>query len=249
MKLLTLNTHSLIEDNYENKLKFFINAIYDIKPDIIALQEVNQTRGKISDNHAFRIYKMLKAQGLHYFCEWLPIKCGYEIFDEGIAILTLSPIIKKNEILLSEFDDYYDWRTRKALGVQIDTEWFYSVHFGWWQDKSDPFKKQWERFEDGLQNDKAIWVLGDLNNPASIHGEGYDYITSRGWYDTYAMAAEKDDGITVSGEIAGWQNNTDDKRIDYIFTNKKQRILSSEVIFNGKNKEIVSDHFGILVTL
>ena len=43
MKLLTLNTHSLIENSYEKKLADFISAIREIKPDIIALQEVNQS--------------------------------------------------------------------------------------------------------------------------------------------------------------------------------------------------------------
>ena len=43
IKLLTLNTHSLIENNYKTKLKIFTDAILQEKPDIIALQEVNQT--------------------------------------------------------------------------------------------------------------------------------------------------------------------------------------------------------------
>ena len=43
MKLLTINTHSLIEDNYRKKLDIFVDVIYRIRPDIIAMQEVNQT--------------------------------------------------------------------------------------------------------------------------------------------------------------------------------------------------------------
>ena len=43
MKLLTINTHSLIEDDYRKKLDIFVDAIYRIRPDIIAMQEVNQT--------------------------------------------------------------------------------------------------------------------------------------------------------------------------------------------------------------
>jgi len=41
MKLLTLNTHSIIEENYEQKFKIFVDEIYKERPDIIALQEVN----------------------------------------------------------------------------------------------------------------------------------------------------------------------------------------------------------------
>ena len=44
MKLLTLNTHSLVEENYSEKLSIFVKAVAEIKPDIIALQEVNQPK-------------------------------------------------------------------------------------------------------------------------------------------------------------------------------------------------------------
>ena len=43
MKLLTLNTHSLIEPDYEAKREFFVNFIAAEQPEVFALQEVNQT--------------------------------------------------------------------------------------------------------------------------------------------------------------------------------------------------------------
>ena len=43
MKILTLNTHSHLEPDYEKKLSEFVKAVCEIKPDIIALQEVNQS--------------------------------------------------------------------------------------------------------------------------------------------------------------------------------------------------------------
>ena len=43
MKLLTLNTHSLQETHYEEKLEQFIEEIVKTQPDIIAMQEVNQS--------------------------------------------------------------------------------------------------------------------------------------------------------------------------------------------------------------
>jgi len=42
MKLITLNTHSLIEEHYEEKLHAFAEVIRKEKPDILAMQEVNQ---------------------------------------------------------------------------------------------------------------------------------------------------------------------------------------------------------------
>ena len=43
MKLLTLNTHSLIEPDYEAKRDAFVNFIAAEQPEVFALQEVNQT--------------------------------------------------------------------------------------------------------------------------------------------------------------------------------------------------------------
>ena len=43
MKLLTLNTHSLIEPDYEAKREAFVDFIAEEQPDVFALQEVNQT--------------------------------------------------------------------------------------------------------------------------------------------------------------------------------------------------------------
>ena len=43
MKILTLNTHTLQEENYQQKLNWFVEGILKEMPDIIAMQEVNQT--------------------------------------------------------------------------------------------------------------------------------------------------------------------------------------------------------------
>ena len=43
MKIITLNTHSLIEENYETKLIQFVEMVKTEQPDVIALQEVNQS--------------------------------------------------------------------------------------------------------------------------------------------------------------------------------------------------------------
>lgn len=45
MKLLTLNTHSLQEGHYEQKLELFLETALQERPDIIAMQEVNQSIG------------------------------------------------------------------------------------------------------------------------------------------------------------------------------------------------------------
>lgn len=275
MKLLTLNTHSLIEENYAEKLQQFVSAVEREVPDVIALQEVNQTRtaqivpkekrnGYIScmdsavlreDNHLYQVTQMLLKKGILYYWTWLPIKIGYDKYDEGIGIMSLKPIVDKNVILISPNDDYFNWKTRKLLGVCLEKtkqEWFYSVHFGWWDDNEDTFLNQWNMFEKKTASAEKTWILGDFNSPAQVRGESYDLIKQCGWYDTYELAQRKDSGFTVNEPIDGWrekQTGQNGMRIDQIWCSKKVKVQSSQVIFNGTNYPVVSDHYGILVEI
>lgn len=273
MKLLTLNTHSLVEDNYDEKLNEFVDAIFYKQPEIIALQEVNQTCFKAAvspndltgfcpcdeetiireDNHVFHVVKKLQKKGIHYYWTWLGMKLGYDKYDEGIALMSLSPIIQTDVILVSRMNNYHNWKTRKIIGISTEkypNEWFYSVHLGWWDDIEDPFKGQWERTNSHMQKHETVWLMGDFNNPAGIKNEGYDMIAASNWYDSYLFAKEKDSGITVDKVIDGWREklkSTDGMRIDFIWCNKKPTITSSNVIFNGTNRKVVSDHYGVII--
>ncbi len=272
MKLLTLNTHSLVEPSYESKNAYFVEAVSKLQPQIIALQEVNQScsaavvcedgllgyyraaEGVVlrSDNHVMKVARALQERGLSYYWTWLPLKKGYEIYDEGIAVMSLSPITALKVHTISSIDDYSNWKTRKIIGIQTEAtkdDWFYSVHFGWWVDE-DPFAAQWARTQAQLSQKGRIWLMGDFNNPAQIREEGYDLIASSGFYDSYVLAKTKDEGITVDGVIDGWRDKMvgcDGMRIDQIWCSQKTEIARSQVIFNGKNKPVVSDHFGLII--
>lgn len=275
MKLLTLNTHSLSEENYEEKLINFVDSISDVLPQIIALQEVNQTccEAVVSENelmryyssissviirennHVYNVVKRLSDKGIEYYWTWIPIKNGYRKFDEGIALMSLSPILETKVINVSDIDDYYNWKTRKIIGIRTEAfpdMWFFSVHFGWWDDQEEPFKKQWKKAEKFFEQCDTVWVMGDFNNPADIRDEGYDMLQALSWYDTYNLAQQKDNGITVGQVIDGWRDKVcriDGMRIDQIWCNKEKNIKSSKVIFNGVNHPVVSDHYGVLIEI
>ena len=282
IKLLTLNTHSLVESNYNKKLETFIDVIEREKPDIIALQEVNQTCdekavehsllhgfcpcgkgmefGKNTikkDNHAYNVVKELRDRGINYYWTWIGMKKGYNKYDEGIAILSLSEIIDTDQILISNINDYNNWKTRRITGVRtkaMPDTWFYSVHMGWWNDSEEPFHKQWEMLDAHMkkymQNGMAVWLMGDFNSPSDVRDEGYDMVIKSGWIDSYSLANTKDSGITVSESIDGWKDNKDSRngmRIDYIWCSEKSNVKSSQVIFNGINDAVVSDHYGVII--
>lgn len=273
IKLLTLNTHSLVEENYDKKLLEFVEVIAKQVPDIIALQEVNQTctkeplnmkelsgfhicRESVSvkrDNHMYNVVRLLKERGITYEWTWLGMKKGYGKYDEGIGMLSRSRILETDTFCISTIDDYDNWKTRKIVGIrtaQNPDTWFYSMHMGWWEDAEESFEMQWERVRRHMKERGKVWLLGDFNNPAQVAGEGYQMIKDAGWKDTYLLADIRDEGITVGKVIDGWRETITDitgMRIDQVWCNYSVKIQSSKVIFNGCNGPIVSDHYGVLV--
>ena len=232
MKLLTINTHSLVEEHYELKKQQFAENIVRLQPDIIAMQEVNQSiaagradaflqQGRYlnhqeqqplrSDNHAAQTAAELRSAGLAYSWCWLPMKLGYGKYDEGLAVFSRQPVEEADVVLLSSSGDYHSWRTRYALGIRPagSRDWFYSVHLGWWQDEAEPFRMQWQRLSQAVQSKKErgrVFLLGDFNSPAQVRHEGYDLLTASGWHDIYLLAKKRDEGITVRGVIDGWRD-------------------------------------------
>lgn len=278
MKLLTLNTHSLQEENYPEKLNWFVESILEEKPDIIAMQEVNQTADEDlmdlsmlegqypipgcmpirKDNHAAVVANRLRQAGIECYWAWLPIKLGYDQYDEGVAILSLGrPIRCVDKFPISKVNDYHNWRTRAVLGVQVEgfDDWFYCVHMGWWDDPAERFLDQWKVLNCCITSKRMcgnVWLMGDFNAPDVVRGQSYDYITACGWFDTYRTARHRDGGLTVPGIIDGWREKLEGKpvegmRLDYIWCSKRKEILSSRVVFNGITEPVVSDHFGVLI--
>lgn len=272
MKLLTLNTHSLVEPDYEAKREIFINFIVKEQPDIFALQEVNQTAFALQlldtqlgycpcphnmiplkvDNHAAFVAQMLEERGIHYYWSWLPAKIGYDKYDEGMAVFSRTPITAVENLLLSKTNDYNYWKTRRALGICTGNVWYYAVHMGWWKDEEEPFLDQWKKLSATASVKDKAFLLGDFNSEADVRNEGYDLILNSGWQDTYCLAQQRDDGYTVVQVIDGWRDYPDadaKKRIDQIWCSKAVTVKSSRVVFNGTHESQVSDHAGILIEI
>ncbi len=272
MKLLTLNTHSLIEPEYAAKRETFVEFIAKEQPDVFALQEVNQTAaapllGDVpagyypcpcntvllkADNHAAAVARMLEERGVYYHWSWLPAKIGYDKYDEGMAVFSRAPITQAENLLLSRSDDYHYWKTRRALGICAGDVWYYAVHMGWWKDEEEPFPAQWETLARAAGAKPMAFLLGDFNSEADVRGEGYDLILRSGWQDTYRLARQRDDGYTVVQAIDGWRDAPDaaaQKRIDQIWCSEALPVRSSRVVFNGKQEPWVSDHAGILIEI
>ncbi len=272
MKLLTLNTHSLSGTDGEERLAALTEALAAEAPDLAALQEVNQSlaaplrRGGVpsgfhacgasvplrADNAAARLVQGLAERSLHYHWVWLPVKVGYDRYDEGLAILAKAPPADVRAFVVSLCDDYRSWRRRMALGVRPEgcDEWFYCLHMSWWQDKDEPFAPQWERLCEHLADTPKVWLLGDMNNPAEVRGEGYDRILCSGFADAYSLARSRHGAETVQGEIDGWHGRCtgrDRFRIDQIWCRPTKPVRSCRTAFDGTDRPPLSDHFAVIV--
>ena len=278
MKLLTLNTHSLHGNDWKQKLEWFVEGVLEEKPDIIALQEVNQTmtaqeaenmltEGQTvvsnlvqvkQDNFAAQAAHRLRKMEIECFWAWLPVKAGYDKYDEGVTIISVGRKIRKTAVFpVSKTWNYQNWRTRAVLGVQVEgcSDWFYTVHTGWWQDDEEPFLEQWERLMAQIENpssETTVWLMGDFNAPDIFSDQSYVHICKSGWQDTHITAKEKGDDFTAAGGIDGWREKLPDEdvkclRLDYIWCKPEQEILSSDTVFNGERGQIISDHFGVII--
>lgn len=263
MKLLTLNTHSLIEGRGEEQASVLSEAILTEKFDVIALQEVNQPKenAPISEgsavkrgNFAAKVLETLSAAGVTYHFFYLPIKLGYEKYDEGLAFLCRAPIAEVETFALTEGYGYENWRRRAALGIRCEgsDEWFFNLHMGWWDDTEEPFFSQWVRLLRHLLPKKDYWLMGDFNNPAEVRGEGYDLLRESGLHDAYEMARHRQGEGTARAKIDGWRGRASASewlRIDQIWSSRARSVEVYRTLFDGKNFPVISDHLGVSVTV
>lgn len=261
MKLLTLNCHSWQEDNQIEKIRYLAKVIKEKQYDVIALQEVSQKiNSKLlqamikEDNFAQILIEELSKLGENkYNFIWDYSHIGYDIYEEGLAILTRHEIKDSKGFYVSKSDNKRNYRSRKIVSITVNIEDndidFYSCHTGWWNDNIEPFKYQADMLVENINAHRLAFVMGDFNNNAYVRSEGYDYLMELGLKDTYVMADEKDNGVTVTGEIAGWEMQKEDKRLDLILVNREIKVLESKVIFNNDNKDIISDHYGVEVLI
>ena len=240
MKFLTLNSHSWMEENVQQKFETLKEQILEAKYDVICFQEVNQEMSSeavetdefyqalpsavaIHKDHFVRVLvEELAAQGLHYYWTWAYNHIGYDHLNEGVAVLSRQPL-KADEILVSNMDDPTDYH--------------------WW-DKG--FQFEWPRIENYFsQVGKPFILAGDFNNPAGQ--EGYETILSSPLelQDSFIEAKETKGTYTVGPGIDGWTDNQVPLRIDYVFASPEWDIQRLHIIFDGQNKSHVSDHYGL----
>lgn len=261
MKLLTINVHAWIEENQDEKMETLAKVIAEKDYDVIAMQEVNQSmnspvifRAIRQDNYGWVLLdKISKYTDRTYYYHWSNSHIGYDKYDEGLAIITKHKLLNVDEFYCTRAQSVNTITSRRINSATIEYKGqiieFYTCHMNLPTNKEEKMSDNIQRILKRSQTDNLKILMGDFNTDAINNPEDYKKILFQGLYDTYTDAIEKDNGITVGGNIDGWSKSKEDKRIDYIFSNRKIKVLNSKVIFNGKNHPVVSDHYGLEVIL
>lgn len=261
MKLLTVNVHAWLEKNQEEKIEMLAQTIAEREYDLIALQEVNQSivapyinRELKADNYGLKVLEHLeKLVGPRYSYYWSNSHIGYDRYDEGIAILTKHPVYEVDAFYCSRHRTLNSILSRKVLGLTVSYKGqlidCYSCHINLPNCEGENQLENVKNIVERTENQRLKILLGDFNTDAISDHAAYEAIKSLGLYDGFELAEEKDSGITVEKAIDGWSGHSQEKRLDYIFLNQDKQVLSSRVIFNGSHKPVISDHFGVEMTI
>ena len=185
MKLLTLNLHLWHEEDQINKLKKIANFIQKNDVDICFFQEAAQLESNEliidnikKDNNAYLIKSFLDKEYYLYF-EYK--KNGYEVYNEGLAILYKYPLINKDWFYISKIRNPKDWHTRIIVKASINYNNeiidLYSSHIGWDEGIERYFDQIDEYIKNINQKNKFI-LAGDFN--CMYNSIQYKYILSKG---------------------------------------------------------------------
>lgn len=270
MKLLTLNTHSWLEEQAEEKLQQLASVILAADYDVITLQEVNQLIGGekatlncwycpnndtteiLSDNFALALVEILQEQGQFYYWTWAMSHIGYGKYEEGLALLSKQPLETASMDQVSHCSDLTDARRRILLSattkVGDQTYTLASAHYSWWENQA--FQIEWQQSEKFLkQKVHPILLAGDFNQVASTPGHQLVLSSSLQLKDSFLEAKKTSGEASIAGPIAGWDHSHDSLRIDYVFVDPSLTVAQYTVRFDGNREPLVSDHFGVEVEL
>lgn len=273
LTVLTINLHLYQERSATAKLHRVAEAIHALDADIVLLQEAGQHQDAPvvgrhrgvdlrQGNAALVIADQLRAQHHRdYDFFWDCSHLGWEVWEEGSAILTKHPIVATESrfVTRSKAGRAFTW-SRNVPRARIETPGngtvdAYSVHLGWWDDPQEPFRHQFDQLlawtRANADAADAQLLGGDFNIPAATVGYRY-LMTQSGFTDVYlSVNPEGMRDPTVGGHIDGWAHgDAEGKRIDYLFLAPGSRLAPalSQRTFTEGSMGRVSDHNGTYAT-
>ena len=278
LKVLTVNLHTYQElrladhptrqaffDAYEEIVDRVVDGIVALDADVICLQEVAQlAEMPVMERHygkTIRQYNMAawiaqklgkaKQRPYHFFWDWSHY--GWNIWEEGVAVISKYPLLQTESRYVSSDNRPDNTHARKIVFAQVEIPGLgkvnvYSGHLDGWDDgfatQMDSCKG-WIRDKNRADVTASI-LAGDFNTPAQ--GRGYAHLQDRkvdsaSYLDCFAQVNPMQSTLSTCGDCG---------RIDYVLLRSDQPSLkttSGQRVFTKERLGLVSDHCGIFVTL
>jgi len=268
--ILTLNLHTYQETQQSEKLNMITDVIGKMDIDFVAFQECAQNKSALiyngiirSDNMALIITDKLKEKyTLNYNYIWNWAHYGWNIWEEGVAVLSKHPITDSEDKYISTRMEVNNITSRKVIYGNYLTSAghinIFSAHVHWRTSLTDEEQNNQIKKIQSMVNEKELlspslgsFVCGDFNgNPTDEYpwSEGYNTMTMTNIYLDSFLKANPDANnrpaqskyFTIGGSFPG--------RIDYIFmkNNSDLIVVESQIIFTDNIVGNVSDHNGVL---
>lgn len=247
MKLFSLNLRCFEEENRVEKLNIIADFIKERDIDVCFFQEACQEHSKVVLENKIKLGNNANhiATRLGYYIYYHPIKLGFDIYDEGLAIISKTPISSQNFKVISYTNDYKNWQKRDLIWCKINSITFFNVHLGWTMDDEVGMNQINKIIEEIKRHDERYFIAGDFN-----YTEGSNEIKHIKKY-VYSLAdlanVDYSKNPTFHNKLDS-NELTDNLMIDYIFTNMLCDVKRFEIVFN-KPDAYVSDHSGIFVEI
>lgn len=265
LRFLTLN---LWGENgpWESRLALIAEKLDSLQPDVVALQEVRDAPGRISNQaHAL-------AHRRGYAHAFMPTTRGLDSGgDEGLAILSRSPIGAQESRVLPHSTEK---EGRGVLSARVDSPefgsfWVHTTHLSYRQAEGDKREDQVQAVNEVVAahaGDSPQILLGDFN--AVPHSDEIRWLcglTTLGgkrvfYQDAWDVMHAGQSGFTwarANPYIERLPFLRPDRRIDYIFVTPSRKdgrgsihsarlMFDEPVVMPSGERLFASDHFGVV---
>ncbi len=255
LTIVSFNLHGW-QTEWPTRLGIILDELEQLQPDLIGFQEVLQTPGTSSIDNSARVIadSLFRRTGLSYSYFFARTHTAWDMYDEGIAILTRHIVLNSGarDLPPGVF-------ARKVLYCRVLTPrgiiQFFDTHLAHLAEEEPVRTEQVkvirafveEMSADGVP--AANIICGDFNAiPGSMPLRTMTTADSLGvqYVDSWALLHPGQPGYTMPAE-------SPNSRIDYIFLkdNERSTVTDSRLILNKKNSQGLypSDHFGLASTL
>lgn len=266
--VMTLNLHTWQEKDPQAKLDLVADLIALLDIDLIALQECAQhqdspyVEGMVrSDNMALNLCRRLQQvhhREYYYYWDWAHY--GWNVWEEGVAVLSRYPLTDTASRVLSTANDPHLIDTRKAVSARTvlpsgNPVQILSAHLSWRKTAQDQeANRQAQALLDWAsetrQPGSLQLVCGDFNARSTLpapYNEVYTLFTNAGWQDSFLSINPRASHIPPSSR---YDTIEEGGRIDYIWVQGTGwQVVDSRLFFSFTDSDRVSDHRAVITLL